>query len=220
MKRMLREGVAMLAVLGLGLPTAALAAKKAKESGTGSTSSAKAPDKKLSEGLEKLHAANQAEIEGGKLAQQSAVSPDVKSFAEKMVTDHTKNDKQLASIAESMGVSLEGKQFAEDKKDAQKKSESWAKKTGADFDQAYAKDMVKDHQKDAKEVRNLAEQARKDGQSEVASFLDQTEQAMQTHLSLAKRLEKSVKNEKNTASRKHEASTGTGTSVAPPPSPK
>lgn len=190
-----------------------------KEMGTGAaeSGSAKAPSKKLVEGLEKLHAGNQAEVQSGKLAQQSAMSSDVKSFGEKMVTDHGQNDKTLASMAQTLGVSLEGKEFAKVQKDAQKRMASVEKKTGADFDKAYMKDMVKDHEKDTKAVKKLAEEARKDGQTDVATFLDQTEQTMQGHLTMAKQIESAVKNEKRTASKKSAASSGQGSSEEAPP---
>jgi putative membrane protein len=217
-----RRMVALLAAAGLSAPAGVLAANRdpagSKTQGTGAGaaagSAAKAPDKKLVEGLEKLHAGNQAEIQSGKLAQRSATNADVKAFGEKMVTDHTQMDQQLTSMAQAQGVSLEGKEFTKAHKDAQKRMTKLAKKTGADFDKAYVKDMVSDHEKDADDVKDLGERARKDGQTEVATFLDQAEQAMQGHLSAAKQLEDTVKNEKRTAARKSSAS-GTGSTAAP-----
>lgn len=153
----------------------------------------KAPGKKLVDGLEKLHADNQAEIQAGQLAQQNGMSPEVKSFGEQMVTDHTKVDQQLASIAQNMGVNLEGKQFQKEQKDAQKTYQKLQEKSGADFDKQYASQMVKDHQADTKAVRQLAQEAQKEKQSELATFLNQTEQGMQGHLSHAKQLEAAEK---------------------------
>ena len=48
---------------------------------TGTGSAGKKLDKKLQDGLEKLHADNQAEIQMAQVAAQSAQSPDVKQFA-------------------------------------------------------------------------------------------------------------------------------------------
>ena len=42
--------------------------------------------------LRQIHAANQDEIEMGKLAADKAQSPEVKRFASQMVTDHTQAD--------------------------------------------------------------------------------------------------------------------------------
>ncbi len=212
MTRTLREAAVLLAALGLALPAAALAKNDA---GTGAAGAGgKALSKDLQEGIEKLHAANQAEIQMGKLAQQSAASADVKAFGEKMASDHGQNDQQLTSLAQTLGASLEGKAFTKEQKDAQKKMSSVEKKTGADFDKAYMKDMVKDHEKDTKDVKKLADKARKAGQTDLATFLDQTEQTMQGHLTQAKQIEAAVKNEKKTASSKSESSSGTGAGSA------
>ncbi len=220
MTRNLREIVTVLAAMALAVPAGARAAERDPAgSGTGvAGATAKAPSKKLVEGLEKLHAGNQAEIQGGKLAQQAAMSSEVKSFGQKMVDDHTQNDQQLTTMAQTLGVSLTGKEFTQEQQDAQKRMSKVEKKTGAEFDKAYMKDMVGDHQKDAKMVKSMADEARKDGQTDVATFLDQTEQAMQGHLAQAKQIEAAVKSEKKTASKqKSEAREGYGSSMGPPP---
>ena len=61
----LRKFVTLLAALGLALPAAAQAAERdTVGSGTGAAgTAAKAPSKELVEGLQKLHAGNQAEIQ-------------------------------------------------------------------------------------------------------------------------------------------------------------
>ncbi len=225
MRNSLRQMAVVLAV-GLAVPVAALGASRdtkgsgTRTEGTGAaeSGSTKAPSKKLTEGLEKLHAGNQAEIQGGKLAQQAAMSSDVKSFGQKMVDDHGQADQKLTSLAQTMNVNLEGKEFTKEQKDAQKRMSKVEKKTGADFDKAYMSAMVKDHEKDTKDVKKLADEARKDGQTEVATLLDQTEQVMQGHLTQAKQIEDTVKKEKSTASsKKSAASSGYGSSMGPPP---
>ncbi len=183
-----------------------------QNTGTGAAASASKTDNKklskLQDGLEKLHAGNQAEIQAGQQAEQSASSSDVKAFGQRMVTDHTQNDQQLTGMAQTLGVSLEGKAFQKEQKDAQKSMKKLQGKSGADWDKAYVDQMVKDHEKDAKDVKKLANEARKDGQSELASFLDQTEQAMQSHLTAAKQLKSAEK----TASKRSTSTTGTGSS--------
>lgn len=221
--------LSMGAALALAAPGAALAADRdtagspsaersgstgsAAEVGTGAGgaagSTAQAPSKELREGLEKLHAANQSEIQGGKLAQKAAASSDVKSFAQKMVTDHTQADRQLTTMAKTMGVSLEGEAFTEKQKDAQKMMGKVQGKTGADFDKAYMSMMVEDHEKDTSEVKDLAKTARDGGQAELAALLDQTAQVMDGHLTMAKQIEQTVKSQKSTAA-SGSSSTGSG----------
>jgi putative membrane protein len=179
--------------------------------GTGSaaTSSAAKTSSDLRDGLEKLHAADQAEIQAGQLAQQNGSSSDVKAFGQQMVSDHTQNDQQLSGMAQTLGVNLEGDAYQKQMKDARKMASSFEGKSGTDFDQAYTKAMVKDHEKAAKDVKKLADQARKDGQGELASFLDQTVQTIESHLSMAKQIQSSVKS----ASKASSSATGTGSSA-------
>jgi putative membrane protein len=56
--------------------------------------------------LERMHYTHQMEIKLGRLAQQNASNPDVKSFAERMVRDHTQADQKLMSMAQGRGMKL------------------------------------------------------------------------------------------------------------------
>jgi putative membrane protein len=56
--------------------------------------------------LERLHHVNQEEIKLGKLAQQNGQSPDVKSYGEMLVKDHTAADQKLMSYARQKGLKL------------------------------------------------------------------------------------------------------------------
>jgi putative membrane protein len=81
------------------------------------------------------------EVELGKLAQQKASSPDVKQFGAEMVTDHTKLNMELGSVATASGLTvptdLSPQQEAEYKK--------LTNLSGPKFDTAYLKLMVKAH---------------------------------------------------------------------------
>nr|WP_292444251.1 DUF4142 domain-containing protein [Methylibium sp.] len=46
------------------------------------------------------------EVEGAKLAQKKASSPQVKSFAKQMVADHTKAGKELMALAKKKGIEV------------------------------------------------------------------------------------------------------------------
>jgi putative membrane protein len=81
------------------------------------------------------------EIQLGKLAQAKAVHKSVKSFATKMITDHARASKELQKIANKKKITL-----PESPKDNKLKGEMLENKSGADFDQAYIKMMVSDHE--------------------------------------------------------------------------
>jgi len=191
--------------------------------GTGSTGSATATtassgklSKDLQEGLQKLHAENEAEIEMGQMGAQMAQNEQVKQFAQKIADDHQKNDQKLTQIAQQAGVDLNGKPYEKKEKSAKKEMEKLHSKSGADFDKAFMSAMVKDHEKDVKEVGSLAKKAHKQNQTELASFLDQTHAAMQSHLELAQQTKKV---EKETRQGRRGSNIGRSGTAAPPSGP-
>ena len=107
------------------------------------------------------------EVAMGKLAEQNGQSDDVKSFGKRMVTDHSKANDELKSIAQQKGIKLPSKE----------PTEEWSS------DKAYMNMMVKDHEKDLAEFQAEA----KDGSDpDVKNFADKTAKVVQEHLDLAK----------------------------------
>ena len=81
------------------------------------------------------------EVQMGQFASQRASNAAVKTFAERLVSDHIKGNEELASLAKKKGVTLPHE-------DAQTvMSMSIATKSGADFDREYVNTMVTNHQK-------------------------------------------------------------------------
>jgi putative membrane protein len=169
------------------------AATGATERQAGAAQAGGKVDKSLEQGLQKLHAANQAEVQMGQMAAQTAQDEKVKEFAQQMVDDHQKNDQKLEQLSQQAGVTLTGPGFAKAQKDAEKEMGKLHGKSGAGFDRSYMSHMVKEHQKDIKEVGGLAKKAHKANQAELASFLDETHGAMQGHLQKAKQIEQASK---------------------------
>lgn len=56
--------------------------------------------------LERLHHANQQEIQLGQLAQKNSQNPEVRAFGEMMVKDHTALDQKLTDYAKTKGMKL------------------------------------------------------------------------------------------------------------------
>ena len=90
-----------------------------------------------------------AEVQLGQLAADKATSPEVKSFGQKMVTDHTTLNNDMKPIADSLGVMLPKKLKKEDQAEYDKLSAL----SGDDFDKEYLTFMVKDHHMDLREFR-------------------------------------------------------------------
>src|SRR5262245_30602467 len=85
-----------------------------------------------------------AEVEIGQEALSKATNGDCKKFAQRMVDDHSKVNKELMLLAKSYNLSLP---VAPNPSQKQMK-DRLSKLSGADFDREYMKEMVKDHKKD------------------------------------------------------------------------
>jgi putative membrane protein len=136
--------------------------------------------------MEKAHASNQACIQLGQDAQTKAQSPDVKSYAQQIATDHQQNDKQLQELAQRLGVNVEGKTYQSAMKSAQSSMKKLDQHQGAAYDKAFLKLMTSEHQRDAKMLKQAAADAKKHNQPELASFFQQTYTTVEHHLAMAK----------------------------------
>jgi len=123
------------------------------------------------------------EVELGKLAAARAKNDDVKKFGERMVKDHTKANEELKAAAKAAGVEVPAKLM--DKH--QKTLDMFAGYKGDDFDRAYVKDMVKDHEEDVA----LFTRASRDLKSkELKDFATKTLPTLKEHLEMVKKLDK------------------------------
>jgi predicted outer membrane protein len=145
-------------------------------------------DEDLQKSLQKLHAANQAEVKLGQVAQKQAESKQVKQFAQRMVQDHQRNDKQLTQLARKMGVDLEGDEFQSAMKESEEKLSELQEKKGAEFDRAYMEHMVQDHEEDVQNVHDAAMSASKEPHPELAKLLGQTEGTLHEHHAMAQQV--------------------------------
>ena len=96
-----------------------------------------------------------AEVELGELAQQNAQNDEVKQFGSRMVQDHTQANQQLMPILSAENITMP--QQLDEKHKAT--YDRLSKMRGAEFDRAYMRDMVQDHEKDVKKFRQEAEHA-------------------------------------------------------------
>jgi len=130
-----------------------------------------------------------AEVELGKLAAKQAQDAAVKSFAERMVKDHSAANDKLKPIADAKHVVLPSGLDKSHKKDLDK----LAKKSGTDFDKAYMDYMLKDHKKDVKEFQKQAKSAK---DPDVQQFASSTLPTLEEHLRLAQQTHDAVKGKK------------------------
>jgi putative membrane protein len=130
--------------------------------------------------------AGMAEVEMAKAAQQHAASADVKSFADRMVADHSKANEQLTSIATAQGIKLPTKLSHKD----QRELDRLGKLDGTAFDKEYVKSQVGAHQDAVKLFTKESQSGRND---DLKSFAGTTLPTLQDHLSMVTTLAKSMK---------------------------
>jgi len=152
--------------------------------------------------VQQMMEANAAEIQLGQLAATHASSPQVKTYAQTMVTDHTQNQQQLQMVAQQLGIQSQTAAMpnAEHKAIAQRLSGL----QGADFDREYMKAMVTAHQQAERDLRPFAEQGLSGGQGRpsssaasgsntaVTQYASMTLSKVQQHLKEAEDLQKNV----------------------------
>ncbi|RYE35642.1 MAG: DUF4142 domain-containing protein [Sphingobacteriaceae bacterium] len=126
-----------------------------------------------------------AEVQIAQLAQQKAESTDVKDFAAKMITDHTKANNQLMALAKQKNITLP----AALGDDEQKILTDLSKKSGKEFDKAYVKAMVEDHEKDVKLFTDEAKDAK---DADLKTFAGTTLPTLKMHETMIKAIDKKM----------------------------
>ena len=146
-------------------------------------------DAKLARGDRKFieEAANSGmfEVQVAQLAAAKASDANVKSFAGMLVDHHTAANNELVQLANAKGVELP----AAPKRALRRDIEKLGKKSGAEFDRDFVRDVgIKAHEKDIK----LFQEARKDVKdAELKAFVDRTLPKLQEHLAAAEQLPQS-----------------------------
>lgn len=131
---------------------------------------------------------NMAEVKLAELGAKNAVNPEVKAYAERVVTDHTAFHKSLTNLAKTKGIEL-----SEDKKsDPSMMYRSLEKSKGTDFDGKFLDQMVSSHKKD---VSNYEKASKDTKDSEVKAFADKRLPTLRAHLEKATELSASAKTE-------------------------
>jgi putative membrane protein len=124
-----------------------------------------------------------AEVQLGQLTLQKSNNDQVKQFAQRMIDDHTKLNDQMKPVAQQLGVSAPNQPS---KKDRQTMAKLQAL-SGSAYDQAYIRDMVKDHKQDLSEFQGEASS----GQDQtVKDAANQGSQVISQHLQMIQQIAK------------------------------
>ncbi len=115
------------------------------------------------------------EVELGKMASTSAASAKVKEFGRMMVTDHTKANTELKSVAAKKNVTVP----ATPAEKQQNHINDMKAKKGADFDKDYVDMMVDDHKED---ISKFEDESKNGKDPDVKAFATKTLPVLQKHL--------------------------------------
>lgn len=195
-------GFASLALLVAGPPAFAQSKTTSSDKTTTKSSAAVVTHRMTDAEFAKSAAAGgMGEIKLGQLAEDKGTNQAVKDFGKRMVTDHSKADDDLKSAASKVNIPLPSDLSAKDRATYDRLS----KLSGAAFDRAYAREMVRDHVADVSEFRVEA----KDGKdTSIKDFASRTLPTLEDHLKDARGMLHDVSATSSTAHQKSAAHTG------------
>lgn len=128
------------------------------------------------------------EVELAKIAEQKSSNQRVKAFAKLMVTEHTKTNTELQTLAQAKNVTLPGMMGDKDLKIF----DELRAKSDAEFDKDYMNEMVDGHQNMVNKFKKRAKEEDK-RDSEISAFAQKTLPHLQMHLDSARAIYDSLK---------------------------
>ena len=136
-------------------------------------------------------AANQVDIDAGKLAESKSESKDVKAFAKRMIADHTGVNKSATALVTKLKVKPEANPTSNSlTKDGQDTRKRLKELKGSAFDKAYIDNEVTYHQTVLDAIdKTLIASAKNE---ELKALLVKVRPAFVDHLEHAKRLQSSL----------------------------
>jgi putative membrane protein len=133
--------------------------------------------------IEKAGAGGLAEVDMGELGAKKATNGQVKSFAKRMVTDHTKANEELL-------VAAKGKGEVPSSRDPMHKAmmeKFREQEAGKEFDRDYMEQMVKDHKEDIELFETAADDPKLD--AELRAYAKTTLSTLRDHLKQAQTIQ-------------------------------
>ncbi|HMB95023.1 MAG TPA: DUF4142 domain-containing protein [Tepidisphaeraceae bacterium] len=122
------------------------------------------------------------EVKASQMAVDKAVAPSIKSFAQKMIDDHSKANSELQSLALSKGVTVPSELDSHH----QKMIDKLAGLSADDFDKAYVEDMVKDHKDTVDMFEKFAERG---DDHDLKTWAAKTLPTLQMHYSMIQEIQ-------------------------------
>jgi putative membrane protein len=133
--------------------------------------------------VKKAMQGSMAEVQLGQLTLQKSENEQVKQFAQRMIDDHTKLNEQMKPVAQQVGVDVPAQVSKKDRAVIAKMQGL----SGPAYDQAYIKDMVKDHKQDLSDFQMEASSGQDQTVKDAAS---QGSKVIAGHLQMAQQMAK------------------------------
>jgi len=126
-----------------------------------------------------------AEVELGKLADRNTKNEAVRTFATKLVSDHTQMESELKKIGASKGINKDADKNVLDPQ-YQSSIERLSGLKDNEFDQAFKQQAIQDHEK---AIKLFEKQANQGTDAELKAFAQKHLAHLREHLSMAQKLE-------------------------------
>jgi putative membrane protein len=144
------------------------------------------PSQESKDFVTKAASGGMLEVQLGQLAQQNAKSQRVKDFGSMMVTDHSKANDELKSLASSNNVTVPAALLPQH----QKHLDMMSKMKGDAFDKQYMDMMVNDHKED---IGDFKKEANSNTNDAFKGFASKTLPVLQKHLDSAQAIHGKMK---------------------------
>ena len=126
------------------------------------------------------------EVDGAKFAAGKATNAGVKSFANKLVKDHTAANNELMSLMKKKNITAAA--------DDQTAAEAWRNETGAAFDRAYIDHAIAEHEKD---IAACEAESRDGSDAELKAWAGKKLPTLREHLKAAQDLKTKLQTTSN-----------------------
>ena len=117
---------------------------------------------------------NYGEIKLAELAHQRSRTPDVKNFAQQLLTDHTASLNELKTLAQAKAISVP----VEETTASKRKLENMAEEEGKAFDQAWCDEMMDLHDKT---IDKFEKRLKDTDDPELKAFINKTLPVLKQH---------------------------------------
>ena len=132
-----------------------------------------------------VDASNAAELRLARMAQSKAREPVVKSFADRMVTDHDRMQKEWVTLSSRYGVRFSGNLSPQHQAQVTRLD----RLSGTEFDRAYMAAMTQNHREN---VNTFQTTGRSTQSAEVRQLVERSLPSLQEHLALAREVSSRV----------------------------